>query len=138
MNRSVAPNSKILQIQNMLGSIKNMHGSDQNKSQFALAKGSDQSHTDMTLLRQMKGSLGSLVPQGPAAPKVSDKVQMKVNRSDIIDKKIEKLLLAYKKQDEIALKKASNFDTEKALGKRNLLEKFGFSDDEDLGLAADK
>ncbi len=54
----------------------------------------------------------------------------------MIDKKIEKLLLAYKKQDEIAIKNAKNFDTEKALGKRNLLEKFGFSDDEELGLVA--
>ena len=62
MNRSVAPTSKILQIQNMLGSIKNIKGNDSAKSQFALAKGADQSHTDMTLLRQMKGSIGSLLP----------------------------------------------------------------------------
>lgn len=52
----------------------------------------------------------------------------------MIDRKVEKLLLAYKKKDEASLKKASNFDAEKALGKRNLLEKFGFSDDEDLDI----
>ena len=39
--------------------------------------------------------------------------------------------MTYKKKDEIAAAKASNLNTEKALGKRNLLEKFGFSDDED-------
>ena len=77
-----------------------------------------------------------LIPPEPSAPKVSDKVQMKVARAEMIDKKIEKLLLAYKKQDEIAIKNAKNFDTEKALGKRNLLEKFGFSDDEEFGMVA--
>ena len=51
-----------------------------------------------------------------------------------VSKKIEKLLLAYKKQDEQTMKKATGFDLEKAMGKRNLLEKFGFSDDEDLEL----
>ena len=41
------------------------------------------------------------------------------------------MLITYKKKDEIAAQKASNINAEKALGKRNLLEKFGFSDDED-------
>lgn len=56
----------------------------------------------------------------------------------MIDKKIEKLLIAYKKADEITQKKANNFNTEKALGKRNLLDKFGFSDDEDLTIAKEE
>ena len=86
----------------------------------------------MTLLRQLKGSLGNLMPKPPSAPKVSDKVQMKITRTEAIDKKIEQLLIAYKRQDEVSMKKATNIDQEKALGKRNLLEKFGFSDDEDI------
>ena len=85
----------------------------------------------MTLLKQLKVAVSGK-EQEPK--KVSDKVKMKVNRTEIIDKKIEKLLLAYKKQDEQTLKRASGFDHEKAIGKRNLLEKFGFSDDEDLEL----
>jgi|688.fasta_scaffold769805_2 hypothetical protein len=63
---------------------------------------------------------------------------MRVDRGEMIDKKIEKLLIAYKKQDEITQKKANNFNTEKALGKRNLLDKFGFSDDEDLAITKEQ
>jgi hypothetical protein len=53
MNRSAAPNSKILQIQNMMGSIKNIQANagESQKSIFALAKRSEQSGTDLTLLR---------------------------------------------------------------------------------------
>ena len=60
-----------------------------------------------------------------------DAAKKKSKREEAIDQKIEKLLITYKKKDEIAAQKASNINAEKALGKRNLLEKFGFSDDED-------
>lgn len=65
---------------------------------------------------------------------LTDPVKKKTKREEAIDQKIEKLLITYKKKDEIAQKKASNIDADKALGKRNLLEKFGFSDDEDAAV----
>ena len=49
----------------------------------------------------------------------------------MIDSKIEKLLISYKQKDEQAKRRAGNIDAEKALGKKNLLDKFGFSDDEE-------
>ena len=49
----------------------------------------------------------------------------------MIDSKIEKLLITYKQKDEQAKRRAGNIDAEKALGKKNLLDKFGFSDDEE-------
>lgn len=48
-----------------------------------------------------------------------------------IDDKIERLLLAYKKQDEVAHRKLSEMDRDRKQGKKNLMEKFGFSDDEE-------
>ena len=53
----------------------------------------------------------------------------------MIDQKIEKLLIVYKEKDELAKKRAGNLDAEKALGKKNLLDKFGFSDDEESEIA---
>lgn len=52
-------------------------------------------------------------------------------RQQEIDDKIERLLIAYKKSDEIAHKKANEIEKEKKAGKKNLMEKFGFSDDEE-------
>lgn len=63
----------------------------------------------MTLLKQMKGAMGILGKEPSQKKVVSDKVQMRVDRQEVIDKKIEKLLLAYKKQDEQTLKRASGF-----------------------------
>eukprot|EP00352_Strombidinopsis_acuminata_P002253 CAMPEP_0176391444 /NCGR_PEP_ID=MMETSP0126-20121128/40030_1 /TAXON_ID=141414 ORGANISM="Strombidinopsis acuminatum, Strain SPMC142" /NCGR_SAMPLE_ID=MMETSP0126 /ASSEMBLY_ACC=CAM_ASM_000229 /LENGTH=71 /DNA_ID=CAMNT_0017761559 /DNA_START=1203 /DNA_END=1418 /DNA_ORIENTATION=- len=56
----------------------------------------------------------------------------KTKKEETIDRKIEKLLMAYKKHDEEAKKKAAQLELDKVQGKRNLMEKFGFSDDEDL------
>ena len=56
----------------------------------------------------------------------------KSKKEQTIDAKIEKLLVAYKKHDEDAKKKAEQLELDKVQGKRNLMEKFGFSDDEDL------
>ena len=53
----------------------------------------------------------------------------------MIDSKIEKLLITYKQKDEQAKRRAGNIDAEKALGKKNLLDKFGFSDDEESEIA---
>ena len=55
----------------------------------------------------------------------------KTKREEMIDSKIEKLLISYKQKDEQAKRRAGNIDAEKALGKKNLLDKFGFSDDEE-------
>ena len=62
---------------------------------------------------------------------LTDVVKKKSKREEAIDKKIEHLLITYKKKDEVTAQKANNINAEKALGKRNLLDKFGFSDDED-------
>ena len=66
---------------------------------------------------------------------LTDVVKKKSKREEAIDKKIEHLLITYKKKDEITAQKANNINAEKALGKRNLLDKFGFSDDEDEPVA---
>ena len=39
--------------------------------------------------------------------------------------------MAYKKQDEVAHKKMTEMEKDKKQGKKNLMEKFGFSDDEE-------
>ena len=51
-----------------------------------------------------------------------------------------RLLLAYKEKDEQSQKKVSEIQKEKKIGKKNLMDKFGFSDDEEedvLQLARD-
>ena len=70
----------------------------------------------------------ALLNSKDAAPK-------KTRREEMIDQKIEKLLIVYKEKDELAKKRAGNLDAEKALGKKNLLDKFGFSDDEESEIA---
>lgn len=124
MSRSVAPNSKILQLSSMVGSLKHL-----TKKESSTKELNAQSSSDITLLKQLKnqGSEFSMKP----TQLLNEGVKKKSKREEAIDSKIEKLLITYKKKDEIAAKKASNLDADKALGKRNLLEKFGFSDDED-------
>lgn len=58
-------------------------------------------------------------------------VIVRSKREQDIDDKIERLLIAYKEKDEQSQKKASEIQKEKKIGKKNLMEKFGFSDDED-------
>lgn len=55
----------------------------------------------------------------------------KTKKEEMIDKKIEYLLETYKKQDEAILKKATDKVAKKNLDRKNLRDKFGFSDDED-------
>ena len=65
---------------------------------------------------------------------------MKSKREQEIDDKVERLLLAYKEKDEQSQKKVSEIQKEKKIGKKNLMDKFGFSDDEEedvLQLARD-
>ena len=70
----------------------------------------------------------------------TEKIHIKSKREQEIDDKVERLLLAYKEKDEQSLKKASEIQKEKKIGKKNLMDKFGFSDDEEenvLQLARD-
>lgn len=96
----------------------------------AIANGQTSS-SDITLLRQLKnnGSEISVKPSALLNNKQPEK--KKTKREELIDNKIEKLLITYMKKDEQAKKRAGNLDAEKALGKKNLLDKFGFSDDEE-------
>lgn len=69
-----------------------------------------------------------------------EKIHVKSRREQEIDDKVERLLLAYKEKDEQSQKKASDIQREKKIGKKNLMDKFGFSDDEEedvLQLARD-
>ena len=66
----------------------------------------------------------SLKPEKETKPLVS-------KRQQDIDNKIERLLMAYKKQDEVAHKKVNEMERDRKQGKKNLMEKFGFSDDEE-------
>jgi hypothetical protein len=55
----------------------------------------------------------------------------KTKKEEMIDKKIEYLLETYKKQDEALLKKATEKTGKKTQERKNLRDKFGFSDDEE-------
>jgi hypothetical protein len=61
----------------------------------------------------------------------SEKPTVVSKRQQEIDGKIERLLLQYKKQDEVAHRKITEMDKDRKAGKKNLMEKFGFSDDEE-------
>jgi len=134
MSRSVAPNSKILQLSNMIGSTKNASKETQGTLK-AIGNGVQASGSDLTLLRQLKnnGSDFSIKPAALLNNKAQEK--KKTKREEMIDSKIEKLLITYKQKDEQAKRRAGNIDAEKALGKKNLLDKFGFSDDEESEIA---
>ena len=123
MSRSVAPNSKILQLSGMDASLKKLAKKETMDKEL-----NAHSSSDITLLKQLKG--GSEFSMKPTQM-LTEPLKKKSKREEAIDSKIEKLLITYKKKDEIAAKKANNLNADKALGKRNLLEKFGFSDDED-------
>ena len=133
MSRSVAPNSKILQLSSMIG---NMKGSTKNTTSAlkAITEGPQASGSDITLLKQLKnnGSDFSIKPAALLNNKPTEK--KKTKREEMIDQKIEKLLITYKQKDEQAKRRAGNIDAEKALGKKNLLDKFGFSDDEESAI----
>jgi hypothetical protein len=58
-------------------------------------------------------------------------VKKKTKKEEMIDKKIEYLLETYKKQDEALLKKANEKSTKQKQDRKNLRDKFGFSDDEE-------
>ena len=131
MSRSVVPNAKILNLSSMVGS---MRGQKESAGVLkAIGNGGQQaSSSDITLLKQLKnnGSDFSIKPAAllNAKPPIEKK---KTKREEMIDSKIEKLLISYKQKDEQAKRRAGNIDAEKALGKKNLLDKFGFSDDEE-------
>ena len=129
MSRSCAPNSKILQLSSMMGNLEKLKGND--SSQMLGGKKLDPSlSSELTLLRQLKnnGSEFSL----KAGSLMNTQATKKTKREEAIDKKIEKLLETYKRKDEQATNKAKNMDADKAMNRRNLLDKYGFSDDEDL------
>ena len=82
----------------------------------------------------------SILSKQDLKPAVAEKIVVRSKREQDIDDKIERLLLAYKEKDEQSQKKASEIQKEKKIGKKNLMEKFGFSDDEEedvLQLARD-
>ncbi len=58
-------------------------------------------------------------------------VKKKTKKEEMIDKKIEYLLETYKKQDEALLKKANEKSTKQKQDRKNLRDKFGFSDDDE-------
>ena len=64
-------------------------------------------------------------------------VKKKSKKEEIIDMKIEYLLETYKKQDEELLKKAGEKTAQRRMDRKNLRDKFGFSDDEDDDLDDD-
>lgn len=132
MSRSVAPNSKILQLSSMIGNMKTAKNSS--TALKAITEGPQASGSDITLLKQLKnnGSDFSIKPAALLNNKPSEK--KKTKREEMIDQKIEKLLITYKLKDEQAKRRAGNIDAEKALGKKNLLDKFGFSDDEESAI----
>lgn len=106
-SRTVAANSKLLELSGMLSSIKQLKNPTENL--LAIKNGM----TEMTLLKSMK-------PE-----------KIKTKKEQEIDDKIEKLLYAYKKQDEEAARRAKNLEKDRKQGKKNLMAKFGFSDDEE-------
>ena len=57
--------------------------------------------------------------------------KIKTNKESKIDSKVEALLKAYKKQDEELMKKDQEREQTKKVNQKKLLEKFGFSDEED-------
>lgn len=58
-------------------------------------------------------------------------IKKKTKKEEMIDKKIEYLLETYKKQDEALLKKATDKSSKKDQERKNLRDKFGFSDDDE-------
>merc|ERR1712060_117486 len=133
MSRIVAPTSKILQLSSMVGSMGKIKKDDSAAGMKAIGMGGQASGSDLTLLKQLKnnGSDFSIKPAAMLNQRDQPKEKKKTRREEMIDEKIEKLQITYKQKDEQAKRRAGNMDAEKALGKKNLLDKFGFSDDEE-------
>ena len=139
MSRSVAPNSKILQLSSMVGNMKKSTKGEPAGALQAISGGGQQqtSSSDLTLLRQLKNNGSDFSIKPAALIQNANRGQLekkKTKREEMIDNKIEKLLITYKQKDEQAKRRAGNLDAEKALGKKNLLDKFGFSDDEESNI----
>ena len=98
MSRSVAPNSKILQLSQMMGNLKNVSNSEI-KGLKALVAGQGSS-SDITLLKQLKNTGGSDFSLKQAALLSKQPEKKKTKREEMIDSKIEKLLITYKERDE--------------------------------------
>ena len=58
-------------------------------------------------------------------------LKKKTKKEEMIDKKIEYLLEAYKKQDEALMRKATDKSSKQRQERKNLRDKFGFSDEDD-------
>lgn len=69
--------------------------------------------------------------EGSALLLMDGTVKKKTKKEEMIDKKIEYLLETYKKQDEALLRKATDKSSKHKQDRKNLRDKFGFSDDED-------
>ena len=133
MSRSVAPNSKILQLSSMVGNIRGVR-KDDSKIGLKAIGGGQTSNSDLTLLKQLRNNGSEFSIKPPALLNGKQPEKRKTKREELIDTKIEKLLITYKQKDEQAKRRAGNLDAEKALGKKNLLDKFGFSDDEESAI----
>ena len=58
-------------------------------------------------------------------------IKKKSKKEEMIDKKIEYLLETYKKQDEALMRKATDKTSKQKQERKNLRDKFGFSEDDD-------
>lgn len=116
MSRSVAPGSKILELSKMVNNIKQMKS-----TQLSTDGGhpklleSESRINGTTLLGQLKNSssnkdIAESMLGGGSAYTTAKK---KSKKEQTIDAKIEKLLVAYKKHDEDAKKKAAQLELDK-------------------------
>lgn len=133
MSRSCAPNSKILQLSNMMNSLDKIKGNGESSQLLGNSKRQDSNFngSELTLLRQLKSHGSDLSLKPDAFSQQTKNAKKKTKREEQIDLKIEKLLEIYKKKDEQASNKAKNLDADRAMNRRNLLDKYGFSDNED-------
>ena len=74
---------------------------------------------------------GKEMQEDEAAKTLLGAQKKKTRREEQIDRKIERLLETYKRQDEELVRKARERERTKDLGKKLLRDKFGFSDDEE-------
>ena len=69
--------------------------------------------------------------EGSALLLMDGTLKKKTKKEEMIDKKIEYLLEAYKKQDEALMRKATDKSSKQRQERKNLRDKFGFSDEDD-------
>ena len=69
--------------------------------------------------------------EGSALLLMDGTMKKKTKKEEMIDKKIEYLLETYKKQDEALMRKATDKSSKKRQERKNLRDKFGFSDEDD-------